>query len=149
MPWDGDGVWLPMENAVIFSAYFLEPFPCDMIVTSKAGSSNWSLMNWRRQSSSFLDPRVTNLPLFPAGADVWGGNDNLFPFFKRNFARNKTLHMRSQYCQLSAVSLFGSKIVYSWSPKYWKLGEKDNQKIRKNQFHPCTVLSLCFLTIRA
>ena len=43
-----------------------------MIVTSKAGSSNWSLMNWRRQSSSFLDPRVTNLPFFPAGADVWG-----------------------------------------------------------------------------
>ena len=54
--------------------------------------------------------------------------------FKRNFARNKTLHMRSQYCQLSAVSLFGSKIVYSWSPKYWKLGKKDSRKILKINF---------------
>ena len=62
---------MEMESAMRRNGV-LEPFPCDMIVTSKAGSSNWSLMNWRRQSSSFLDPRVTNLPFFPAGADVWG-----------------------------------------------------------------------------
>ena len=71
---------MEMESAMRRNGV-LEPFPCDMIVTSKAGSSNWSLMNWRRQSSSFLDPRVTNLPLFPAGADVWEGNDIIFLFF--------------------------------------------------------------------